>query len=212
MNIQYKTFLPSSEEADPRKKTILDEAIRTFAELGFRGADVQIIADRAGVGKGTVYRNLGTKEELFWASVAEVDNRLRAYVNKAIQNAPPEKAEDFLRIAAISYAEFHEQNPNYLEINILARSEFRGSIPQSHQEVYQQEFMMILGWLEEGIRRGELKDHDPMNIAFTFSALLDGVTSIYCYSDSLGWKPTMVEQMRFAVDRFLDGIRAESPK
>ena len=53
---------------------------------------------------------------------------------------------------------------------------------------------MILGWLEGGIQRGELRDLDPMKIAFTFSALLDGVTLIYCYSDSLGWKPSMVVQ------------------
>ena len=51
-----------SEDPDKRL-AILEQAIHTFAEQGFRDADVQLIADRAGVGKGTVYRYFGNKKK-----------------------------------------------------------------------------------------------------------------------------------------------------
>ena len=62
----------SCSEDPGKRQAILEQAIRTFAELGFRGADVQVIADRAGVGKGTVYRYFHSKEDLFWATTYEV--------------------------------------------------------------------------------------------------------------------------------------------
>jgi AcrR family transcriptional regulator len=58
-------------------------ATRVFAEIlavasGFyRQADVQVVADRVGVGKGTVYRYFPTKEALFFGAV---DAGMRALV------------------------------------------------------------------------------------------------------------------------------------
>ena len=59
MQIQ-STTLETSEKGE----VILEMAMRTFAELGYRATDVQVIADRAGVGKGTVYRHFKSKEDL----------------------------------------------------------------------------------------------------------------------------------------------------
>ena len=80
-NDQQTVMFTADVETDPRRKAILDAAIQVFAELGYRGTDVQMIADRAGIGKGTVYRNYETKEGLFWAASYEVDNRLVQYLN-----------------------------------------------------------------------------------------------------------------------------------
>ena len=52
-------------ENNPKRALILKHAIETFAREGVRHTDVQVIADQAGVGKGTVYRNFDSKEELF---------------------------------------------------------------------------------------------------------------------------------------------------
>ena len=203
-------FQTEKSKLPPRKKSILDEAIRTFAELGYRGADVQVIADRAGVGKGTVYRNFGTKEELFWATVAEVDVRLRTYIDEILKNQP-RTTVDFLRTVAISYAEFYDKNRDCLEVNTLARSEFRGSIPKEHQEKYREDFTTVIKNLETGIQAGELKITDPEQASFAFIAMLDGVVTIHCYSDAMGWKETMVQQMQSAIDLFLHGLQG-SPK
>src|SRR5947208_2067137 len=52
-----------------RRAQILDTAAKVFAGLGFAATDVQVIADRIGIGKGTIYRYFPTKEALFLAAV-----------------------------------------------------------------------------------------------------------------------------------------------
>ena len=122
-----------SPSEDPGKRlAILDQAIRTFAELGFRGADVQVIADRAGVGKGTVYRYFHSKEDLFWATTYEVLLRMERHVFRAMEGV--EGACDKLRASAAAYADFFLASPQYLELFVQDLAEFRGSGPESHRE------------------------------------------------------------------------------
>src|SRR5262249_7228411 len=52
-----------------RKAEILDAAAKAFVEFGFAGTQVQVIADRIGIGNGTIYRYFPTKEALFLAAV-----------------------------------------------------------------------------------------------------------------------------------------------
>ena len=68
-----------------RSIEILDAAVRIFAEKGYTQTDVQEIADRVGVGKGTVYRHFGNKEALFEAAVTHARDKLIAAVDGAKQ-------------------------------------------------------------------------------------------------------------------------------
>jgi len=47
-----------------RREAILAAALELFDERGFHGSAVPAIAERAGVGAGTLYRNFASKEEL----------------------------------------------------------------------------------------------------------------------------------------------------
>lgn len=49
---------------DLKRKKIFDSALRIFAERGFHEATIDEIASLSGVGKGTVYRNFKSKEDL----------------------------------------------------------------------------------------------------------------------------------------------------
>ena len=63
--------------ADPQKyQRLLDTAAEQFARLGFDRANIDAIALRAGVGKGTVYLYFESKATLFRAVLAQVRQRL----------------------------------------------------------------------------------------------------------------------------------------
>jgi AcrR family transcriptional regulator len=47
-----------------RREAILDAALHLFADLGFHGTSVPQVAERAGVGAGTIYRYFEGKEAL----------------------------------------------------------------------------------------------------------------------------------------------------
>jgi AcrR family transcriptional regulator len=48
----------------PRRQAILDAALQLFAERGYHGTAVPEVAERAGVGAGTLYRYFASKEAL----------------------------------------------------------------------------------------------------------------------------------------------------
>jgi len=58
-----------------KRRMILDAALELIREKGFEGTRIIDIADRAGIGKGTVYDYFSSKEEVIAASVQDVVDR-----------------------------------------------------------------------------------------------------------------------------------------
>src|SRR6186997_1247836 len=54
---------PRSERSDKRA-AILEAALHLFVERGFHGTAVPLVAEKAGVGAGTIYRYFQNKEAL----------------------------------------------------------------------------------------------------------------------------------------------------
>lgn len=187
---------------DPGKRlAILEQAIRTFAELGFRGTDVQAIADRAGVGKGTVYRYFRSKEDLFWATTMEVFFRLEKSINESQEGV--EGACEKIRASAIAYAEFFERNPQCLEVFIQERAEFRGDAPESHREYHQQLMKKFERIIEQGIECGELRPVDAYKTVHAIGSLLYGTVVLGCHLTTL----PPIEMAKYNIDVLLRGIR-----
>ena len=86
-----------------------------------------MIADRAGVGKGTVYRYFRSKQDLFWATTYEVLQRMERHMFEAMEGV--EDAREKLRAAAVGYSQFFLANPEYLQLFLQDLAEFRGSGP-----------------------------------------------------------------------------------
>jgi len=190
---------------DPGKRqAILEQAIRTFAELGFRRTDVQVIADRAGVGKGTVYRYFRNKEELFWAATYEVSLRMERCVYEAMDSVEGACAK--LRAAAAAHARFFHEHPECLELTAQDRAEFHGSGPESHREHHEKMIRKMNEILEQGIDSGEIRPLDPRCTTIGLGSLLYGAAILGCYLESVD-VPKMTE---YAIDVFLHGIRSES--
>lgn len=189
---------------DPGKRqAILDEAIRAFAELGFRRADVQVIADRAGVGKGTVYRYFRSKEDLFWATTLEVLVRMEQHIFSAIEGMEGACAK--LRAAAIAHASFFEVNPHYHQLCIQERAEFQGSGPQSHHEQHEKMLQRMSVILGEGIESGELRPIDTRQTTLAIGCLLFGTVMLAGHVGSMD----LMKMTEYAIDIFIRGIHKD---
>jgi AcrR family transcriptional regulator len=66
---------------------ILQSAMELFGEKGFEDVPIDEVAARAGVGKGSVYRQFGSKEQLYAASVIEGFVQLRGQIETALTQA-----------------------------------------------------------------------------------------------------------------------------
>jgi AcrR family transcriptional regulator len=106
-----------------RSEDILAAAVEVFARRGFAAADVQEIADKAGVGKGTVYRHFGTKEGLFLAAADRGARQLRAAIEatRIVSDDPLLR----MRAACVAFLTFFDEHSEYLELVIQERAHFR---------------------------------------------------------------------------------------
>jgi AcrR family transcriptional regulator len=79
------------------RRQLLDAAIACIDELGFSGATLSLIAERAGVTRGAVQHHFGTRNELFLALVGDIRDQLAAGADEKSLAEQPIAA----RVAAI---------------------------------------------------------------------------------------------------------------
>ena len=155
-----------------RRDQILDVATRAFAEQGVRATDVQHIADEAGVGKGTIYRYFGSKNELFLAAADRGMRRL----SEAVHSDADESKQPLERLAAAvhAYLAYFDEHPDLVELLIQERAVFK----DRRQPTYFQHRDANLGpWRQlfrELIRAGRVRDIPVSRITDIISDLLYG--------------------------------------
>jgi AcrR family transcriptional regulator len=106
-----------------RREEILRAATEVFARRGFPGTDVQVVADRLGLSKGTIYRYFPTKQVLF---LAAADRGMRL-LNEKTSGAAAAAGDPLAKIihATHAYLQFFDEHPQFVELIIQERAEFR---------------------------------------------------------------------------------------
>src|SRR5436853_5854871 len=90
-----------------RQKEILDAAARLFAEHGYADTDTQLLAEKLGVGKGTLYRYFPSKEDVFLAAVDRGMRKLHEQVEASVRDVqdPLEQIAAAIRAYLAFFAE-----------------------------------------------------------------------------------------------------------
>jgi AcrR family transcriptional regulator len=201
--------IKTPKKAEKQRK-ILDIAVKMFAKEGFRNTDVQVIADLANVGKGTIYRHFGNKEQFFLATSRYCLTQAGDFIQQEVgaEKDLPDLLSKFgtvgiLREIAIAYAKFYQQLPEGVEIMIQERSEFRDSVYPSHL-MYRAETRDELDKLIElGIKRGEIRSVNAKGVTNAFADLLYGCVVNGCLE---GGTSKLIARIEEAVEMFLHGI------
>jgi len=193
-----------------KRVNILKIALKVFAKEGFRNTDVQVIADLAKVGKGTVYRHFGNKEQLFLATARDCLDRMGVFVQESLgplEEMPVLMAEvgtiEMMRRIAIGLAQFYEQEPQAVEIMIQERAEFRDSVFPSHLMFRAESRVEFEAMLGAAMDAGELRRVDVVDATNAFADLIYGSAVNGCLE---GAKRSLVDRVTKAVDIFLHGL------
>jgi AcrR family transcriptional regulator len=193
---------PAAPNKDPLKElAILDCATRVFAQVGFRNTDMQVIAERAGVGKGTVYRYFGSKEELFLAAADAGMKRLEEHMHQAVEGA--RDTVDLFWRAGLAYVEFFQANPELVEVFIQERATFRDSIPSTNLVYRDKNRGVPEELLRHGIEAGEIREIDVREATRAMANMLYGTVVCGCLE---GASNRLLEMAEPAIEIFLRGI------
>lgn len=70
---------------DEVRKNIIEQALKEFKRLGFKGASIRNIAKNSNTSVGNLYKYFESKEELYENIIGSVYNKLMNYINKFSQ-------------------------------------------------------------------------------------------------------------------------------
>ncbi len=74
---------------------LIDAAVEQFVLTGVRRTSADDIARRAGVNRATLYRRLGTKDQIVSQAILQETGRVLGRITEAIGEVPPEGTPDF---------------------------------------------------------------------------------------------------------------------
>ncbi len=170
------TFLNISEE---KRKKILSVAVNEFANNGFENANINIIAKKAEVSVGSLYKYFDTKNDLFLTSVNFGLQNLEAVLNAIIGTDDPImlKLENLLR----SDIEFSRSNSVFIKLyNVLTgecNNELAQKIAADVESITASVYRKAIG---DGQLSGEIrKDIDPGIAAYLVDNILMNVQFTY---------------------------------
>jgi len=149
---------PPTLRGGDKRDVILEAAIDLFVERGFYGTAVPEIADRAGVGAGTIYRYFASKEALVNALYQQFKSEL---TGRVLKDFPVDKpARQMIHHLWTALAAFVKERPRvfaFLELH------HHGSYLDAESNQMERRMLdLAVRFLEAAQARGEVKAHPPM--------------------------------------------------
>ena len=184
-----------------KRTAILEGALELFVERGFNGTAVPAVAERAGVGAGTIYRYFSNKEALVNELYRNCKHMLAEYL---LTDFAPEASakEEFHRIWN-KMAVFVQEHP--LEYEFLELHNHQSYLDDESRELEAQLFELALTFIHNAQERGELRPDDPRLLwSLAEGAFIGLVRSAHRGRIELG-----PQQMEAALGPCWDMIRAQ---
>lgn len=81
-----------AREFKQREEEVLNAALALFLEMGEDRVTVEMIAEKVGIGKGTIYKHFETKDEIYLLLMIRYEEEM-AQMFQRIEDAPDDKAQ-----------------------------------------------------------------------------------------------------------------------
>lgn len=192
---------PDASPQAERSLEILDAAVEMFAAKGYAQTDVQEIADRVGIGKGTVYRHFGNKEALFLTAVKHARDKLICAVD-AVQDSQADPLAQ-LRTCMTAILRFFDAHPEIVELLIEERSLFRDRRPSLFFEHDEDRRCEWADRLRAMIAAGTIRDIPVPEIQDTISRFVFGAMFFNYFE---GNRKPLADQSHAMFDVLFNGL------
>ncbi len=156
------------EAYEVRRDGILHAARCVFAQRGFSETNVDEIAAKAGIAKGTVYLYFASKEQIYIAALLEESRRLDAITRERMDAAPCWQSK--IRAYAEVRLEYLQSHPEFVRIYLAeVRSAMLRGTPMGSEffQVARESEGQLAQVFAAAAARGEIRQIDPELAALT---------------------------------------------
>ena len=108
-SVNYGSYMTTSSD---KRDRIVQTSLDLIAERGFHGAPMALIAEKAGVGAGTIYRYFESKDVLIIALFQEIKGKIEAFLTKDYDEDKPLR-EKYIYLCNKTYRIFYNISPPF---------------------------------------------------------------------------------------------------
>jgi AcrR family transcriptional regulator len=164
------------ERTETRCKTILDAARYVFAHSGFAQTNVDDIAARAGVAKGTLYLYFASKEQIYMAALLEDARQLDVLTRDRIAAAPSweEKIRAYVEVR-LEYMESHQEFVRIYLAEIRSAMLRGAPICPQYLETLRESETQLTQVIAAAVATRQIRKIDPELTALTIVELTRGL-------------------------------------
>jgi AcrR family transcriptional regulator len=172
-----------------RYQAILRAACAEFARNGFERGNVNAIAERVGVGKGTLYNYASSKEDLFLQALEYAAGQVIAYIKVNVSpKAPPEERMRQLVLADLTFMDRH-QHEYMLMVAVFYGANFlygrEANTLELAMRAYREFFAMVEDICRDWMGAEELEARGGRAVAFQVLALIEAA-NLFAWADPEG--------------------------
>ncbi|HET9918403.1 MAG TPA: TetR/AcrR family transcriptional regulator [Ktedonobacteraceae bacterium] len=188
------------------RQRIIHEAASEFARLGFEQANINTIAEQAGIGKGTIYLYFENKRELFLAMLRQIAQAQLASIRAAV--AAEGSLRERLERLFLAFAQLAHEESDSFNVYMSALYGVNRLFKTEATQLLRNYVAVIALVLEESAARGEIQHVEPEATALMILSL----TEAYVLSAGvLGrTQSEIARQARNVANLVLTGIGASS--
>lgn len=172
-------MISTTTDRGDKRPRLVAAASAVFAEKGYASTRVADIAEKAGVGKGTVYEYFSSKEELLFAVFESINENITLRMTAVLDDDEPTQEQLFnlLRLGAEVITEQRELQPVILDFWAASRgSDFEAKYQQAVVVSYSHYRDLVANFIRAGQGRGEFRTEvDSATLAAMVVATIDGL-------------------------------------
>ena len=159
-----------TDKKERKRELILDTAFELILEKGYSNTKIIDIANKAGIGKGTVYEYFDSKEALV---LELINTRARQDYMKIwdeTENLPTckQKLTRYLQLQIETTARYRSNVADFKNEFMGNNSEISMKIVEAVHSIVFHQFEFVHNVIKEGIAAGEFKDLNPYMAAVCF--------------------------------------------
>lgn len=177
-----------------KKQKILKAAQQVFSQKGFHQAQMDEIAKRAKVAKGTLYYNFSSKSELFATTVTKGMEEIVEKVEEELNSDLPftDHFKQLIRVNISLYLKYSDLSK--IVFNELS-SGIDTPVLKDIEEVRNRYINFITDLLQHGQEKGYIKEINLKLAAVGIVGLLDNLCNYYMRNTSVSDQDSLVETM-----------------
>lgn len=178
---------------EAKRELIVKAAVEVFSTRGYHNATMSEIASVAGIGKGTIYEYFPSKLQLFQQMLEKgIHTYYATFDTEELQR---KSVQERLRIILEGHIKFCRQQSRLTKLFFWETGIQDEEVKEWMLQMRKEKEKRLQELLADGIKSGELRDHDPYIMAFMVSGIIGAV-----------WAPLVLDEWDVDTGLLADSI------